>query len=485
MDVKLTDPAPAEVAATTVPLVVDLDGTLVKTDLLVESFFATLTANHQSLIAALKAIPHGKAHIKEILAETGHVDYTLLPYDGAVLALIGEAKDAGRTVYLATASDRRHAEAIAAHLGLFDGVFASDGRTNLSGEHKAARLIAEFGEGGFDYVGNSTADLPIWAKARAAYAIGTTAALDRKIAALPVPTQHLERPRTSPRTWMKMLRVHQYAKNALVFVPLLTSHSYSLGAIASALMAFLVFSLCASSVYILNDLVDLDSDRKHPTKRNRPFANGAIPLVTGMIAFPVLLVASFALAFATSVYLAGVLGLYFVLALAYSIDFKRRMIVDVVTLAMLYTIRVIAGAAAIPVMLSEWLLAFSMFIFTCLALVKRYTELAVRIDDDLPNPSNRNYKLTDISVVGMLAAASGLNSVTIFALYISSPDVMGLYRHPQLLWLSCPILIYWIGRILILAHRRIVHDDPIVFALRDRNSYLAAALLLAIILLAS
>jgi 4-hydroxybenzoate polyprenyltransferase len=295
----------------------------------------------------------------------------------------------------------------------------------------------------------------------------------------------LEREEPSLRVWLKALRVHQYAKNVLIFVPLLTAHAYAVPFLLRAMLAFVAFSLCASAVYILNDLVDLDADRRHPSKRLRPFASGTIPIAHSIIAIPVLLLLAFGCAFIASLPLAAVLAGYLALTLAYSLTLKRKPLIDVVVLAMLYTTRVVAGAVALPVMVSEWLLAFSMFIFTSLALIKRYTELSLRLEKQLPEPSNRDYQLADLPIVGALAAASGFNAVTIFALYISSPTVRDLYRHPQLLWLICPILLYWIGRAVMFAHRRAIDDDPILFALRDRVSRLAGGLIIAIVLLAS
>jgi 4-hydroxybenzoate polyprenyltransferase len=266
---------------------------------------------------------------------------------------------------------------------------------------------------------------------------------------------------------------------------MLTAHAYTVPFLFRAVLAFVAFSLCASAVYLLNDLVDLDADRRHPNKRYRPFASGTIPITHGIVAIPLLLISAFGCAFVASLPLVGVLAGYLALTLAYSLMLKRKLLIDVVVLAMLYTTRVVAGAAALPVLVSEWLLAFSMFIFTSLALVKRYVELSMRVDKELPGPSNRNYQLTDLPIVGALAAASGFNAVTIFALYISSPAVRDLYRHPERLWLICPILLYWIGRTVLLAHRREIEDDPIVFALRDRISRLAGGLIVAVVLLAS
>jgi 4-hydroxybenzoate polyprenyltransferase/phosphoserine phosphatase len=466
-------------------LVIDLDGTLVRTDLLYESFFATATHGVAHYRSVASALLRGKAPLKALLAEAATIDYQLLPYHADVLQLARDARGEGRQVFLATASDRQHADAIVTHLGLFDGVFASDGTSNLSGETKARRLVEAFGEGGFDYVGNGHVDLAIWSRARKAIMVGNSGTLLRKVESLGIPVQRVGAPPPSLKLWLKALRVHQYAKNALVFVPLLTAHAYAPHFVISALLAFVSFSLCASSVYLLNDLIDLDADRRHPTKQKRPFACGAIPISHGVIAIPLLLAAAYVCAALTSVLFVAVLSAYFALTLAYSFTLKRRLMVDIVVLATLYTTRVIAGAAALPVVPSEWLLAFSMFIFTCLALVKRYVELAVRIDKELPDPSNRNYRLIDLPIVGALAAASGFNAITIFALYVSSPAVKDLYRHPEVLWLICPVLMYWLSRMVILAHRRVVDDDPIVFALRDRNSLICGVFMAAIVLLAT
>jgi 4-hydroxybenzoate polyprenyltransferase len=472
-------------ATSSIPLVVDLDGSLIHTDLLYESFFATIKdgLNHHRL--TLDAFRRGKAPLKAYLAEVSAIDYSLLPFNAQVVELIQEAKSNGRPVYLATASNRRHAEGIAAHFGFFDGVFSSDDTVNLARDEKARVLVDAFGERGFDYIGNSSADLPIWKRARTAYVVSNSAALKQKVQQGGTEIKPVEAPSRSLRVWIKALRIHQYAKNALIFVPMLTAHAYGLSSLLNVGLAFVAFSLCASSAYFLNDLIDLSADRQHPSKQKRPFACGAIPVVEGVIAIPVLVLLAFGCAILISPLFASVLLAYFVLTLAYSFTLKRRLIVDVVVLATLYTVRVIAGAAALPVVPSEWLLAFSMFIFTCLALVKRYVELAMRVDRDLSDPSNRNYRLIDLPIIGALAAASGFNAVTIFALYVSSPAVGGLYRHPELLWLVCPVLMYWLSRMVVLAHRRVVDDDPIVFALRDRNSRICAAAMVVIVLIAS
>ena len=284
--------------------------------------------------------------------------------------------------------------------------------------------------------------------------------------------------------WLRALRVHQYAKNGLVFVPVLTAHRFDLRTFGVGLLAFVALSLAASAVYLLNDLVDIDADRAHPTKRNRPLASGELPVGHARAAIAVLLAAAIAAAFLVGPAFAGVLAIYLVLTTAYTFHLKRRMVLDVVALAALYTLRVIAGAAAIDVVLSEWLLAFSMLMFTSLALIKRYVELNMRADAALPDPGNRDYRVGDAGIVATLAAAAGMNAITIFALYISSPAVAKLYKHPALLWLTCPIMLFWIARALLLANRREMHDDPIVFALRDPASWWVLASMVAVILAA-
>ena len=430
----------------------------------------------------LIALRYGKAHFKDALARRVDLDVATLPYDATILGLIEQARAVGRPVFLASASNEKFVSAVAAEVDLFDGWFASDAGTNLSAHAKAGRLVAAFGEGGFDYIGNDKADLAVWAAASQRLGIRTAPRLSASLAALGV--EIIESPEATLRQWAKLTRVHQYAKNALVFLPLLTAHKFDLISLFDSVLAAVAFSLCASSVYIFNDLVDLAADRNHPTKKNRALASGAIPIIDGVRIMALLFLASVAIAASVSWPFLGVLLFYFALTNAYTCWLKKKMLIDVVTLAMLYSLRVIGGAAAIGVPVSEWLIGFSMFIFASLALVKRYIELATRLDNELPDPSNRNYKLSDMQIVAALTAASGFNAVTVFALYVSSDAVHPLYRHPQMLWLVCPILMYWISRMLMMAHRRLVHDDPIVFALKDPVSFAAVVLIAGIMLAA-
>jgi 4-hydroxybenzoate polyprenyltransferase/phosphoserine phosphatase len=452
------------------PLVVDLDGTLVRSDLLIETAFSELSRRPQSLFDMFRALSKSKASLKHRLSEPADFDPSILPYDPEVLNVIRRASAEGRPVYLASASHERLVSAVADHLGLFDGWFATDEMTNCAGEIKAGRLVDAFGERGFDYIGNDSADLPVWKRAAKAYAIRTPSGVARQLNQQCQDVEYLSHEKPTWGTWARMLRVHQYAKNALVFVPLLTSHLFDWPSVIQTLLAAIAFSLCASSVYLLNDLVDLQDDRAHRTKCRRPLARGDIPLSHALMAIPVLFLLSLALAASISLGFLAALAGYFALTTAYSFYLKRMMILDVVALAGLYTMRVVGGAVALSVWVSPWLLAFMMSWFLSLALVKRYVELKGRRDANLPDSRSRDYRNADFAMVGALAAAAGLNALTLFGLYVASDSVQELYSRPGILWLIGPILAYWIARVLMLAHRGQMHDDPVVFALKDRTS---------------
>ncbi len=474
------DPA---TAAAPIPLVLDLDGTLVASDLLVEAAAAHVAARPARIGGLIAAARRGKAALKATIAAATPIDPTRLPWDVRVLAMIEAARDAGRPVWLASGSNERHVAAVAAHLGL-DGWLASDDTVNLTGEAKARRLVETFGEKGFDYVGDGAVDLPVWAVCRRGIAVEPSRATRARLA-LSRPDVTIVPPLPGrAKAWIALFRPHQWVKNALVFLPLITAQKFGAAALVEAVVAFLAFSFAASAVYVFNDLVDLAADRGHPTKKRRPLAAGRVPILAALPAAALLVVAALVAAAMVSPFFAGVIAVYLAVTTAYSFWLKRKMLVDVLVLAGLYTFRVVGGAVAIGVPVSEWLLGFSMFVFTALALIKRYVELAARIDGDLPDPENRDWRKADLPVVSALAAAAAFNAVTVFALWVSSETVHRLYRHPTLLWLVCPILMYWLGRALMLAHRREMADDPILFALKDRNSLLAFALIGAIVVAA-
>jgi 4-hydroxybenzoate polyprenyltransferase len=462
--------------------VVNLDRTLIRSDLPIEMIFGLFGRSPRAALGVLRALASGRAAFQRALAETAAVDVTALPYDEAVIARIETARAQGQPVYLVSESDEKLVGAVAAHLGLFEGWFASDGSTHLAGEIRAAHLAQTFGEGEFDYLGSRAADQPVWERAGKAIAAGTPRGLERALAGM-ANSERIDSERAEGG-WPRLLRPDQWAKNALVFVPILTAHQFTASALALELLAAVAFSACASSVYILNDLVDIEADRAHPRKRERPFASGAVSFATGASIGVACFALAFAIAASISWSFAAALATYFTVSTAYSLFLKRKMIIDALTLAGLYTVRVIGGAVAIAVPMSEWLLAFSMFIFLSLALVKRYSELVLRFDAGLPNPANRDYRVDDLSVIASLAAAAGYSAVIVLALYVSSDAVRTLYSRPAVLWLACPVLLYWVSRTLMLSHRRVLHDDPVIFALKDRVSLASAAIIVVLGLLA-
>ena len=453
-----------------IPLCVDMDGTLVRTDLLFESTLALLKRNPLYLFALPFWLLGGRAHLKQRIAQRTNVDIPTLPWDPRVVELL-QAERQRRPLVLCTASDHVLADAVAQHLGCFERVIASDGSRNLSGHRKAEAIVEAYGERGFDYAGNETRDLAIWAHARQAWVVNAGDGLAERAGKVSEIASVLPRERAGLRTWFKALRVHQWLKNVLVFVPLLAAHQFlQPAAVAQAIAAFIIFGVCASSVYVLNDLLDLGADRAHPRKRKRPFASGRLPLVAGIAIAPLLTIVAFVAAYLLNPRFALVLLGYYVLTLAYSLYLKRIAMLDVLVLAGLYTVRIIAGSAAIASGLSFWLLAFSMFLFLSLALVKRYTEVAAQPSNGQEQIKGRGYAASDAGLLATLGGASGYLSVLVLALYIDSTASAALYRHPQWLWLMCPLLLYWISRVWIIAHRGAMHDDPVVFAVTDNVS---------------
>ncbi|MNZ70521.1 Decaprenyl-phosphate phosphoribosyltransferase [compost metagenome] len=466
-------------SGTQVPLVIDLDGTLLRSDLLLETGMAFVRHHPLQLLKPLAWLSKGKAALKEGLALATEIDVSVLPYDPAVIELIESARSEGRPVVLATASHHTLAERIADHLQLFDEVLATDAQRNLSAHRKRDRLVELYVERGFDYAGNSHDDIPVWAAARQAYVVNPEPGVERRAHAQGNVQQVILSNQAGLKVWMRALRLHQWMKNALIFVPLLAAHQLINPLLLwQGILAFLFFGLCASSVYLLNDLLDLADDRHHHSKRNRPFAAGHLSIKSGVMVFPVLLI----MAFGGAVLLlpwqfAGVLVAYYILTLAYSLSLKRHMAIDVIALAMLYTVRIIAGAAACGFELTFWILAFSMFMFLSLALVKRYAELReARNKGKSEKTRGRGYYPGDLEMISSLGASSGYLAVMVLALYIQGQSTTGLYAHPQVIWLACPLLLFWITRVWMLTHRGHMHDDPVVFAVRDRVSLIVGAL---------
>jgi 4-hydroxybenzoate polyprenyltransferase len=470
------------------PLVIDLDGTLLRSDLLLETALAYVREYPHRVFDLLWWMMRGKAALKDELSKATDIDVSVLPYNRSVIELIVAARQAGRRIVLATASHHKLACRVADHLSYFDEVIATDRSRNLSARSKRDALVDRFGEQGFDYAGNSTDDIVIWRAAHKAYVVEPDVVTEFRTRFLKNVSSVLRSDSSRVKEWLRALRVHQWLKNLLLFVPLFVSHRFTEPQLAlGAVLAFVCFCLCASSAYLLNDLLDLGDDRHHPTKSQRPFAAGRLPVVAALTATPLLLLAGFALAFQQlppgfSIALAG----YYALTLAYSISIKRRMVIDVIGLAVLYTLRVVAGALALGITLSFWLLAFSMFLFLSLALVKRYAELhRVREQGRYQQLRGRGYASSDLPMLAMLGAASGYMSVMVLALYINDPQTATLYRHPELIWLACPLLLAWVTRVWMLTHRGLMNEDPVVFAVTDRKSLVNGLLIAAVFLVAA
>ncbi|GAB4292108.1 MAG: UbiA family prenyltransferase [Roseovarius sp.] len=451
---------------------VDLDGTLIRSDTLYESFWAATAEDWRTPLAALAALFRGRAALKRALAARAHLDPAALPYEETVLARIRDWRAEGGRVALVSAADRHLAEAVAAHLRLFDEVHGSDGHINLKGARKARLLAERYGAQGYVYIGDSAADLPVWRQAAQIVTIGASPALARRVDRLGRPCEHLA-PARGGLPWRAMLaelRPHQWLKNVLVFVPMLAGHALHPAALAGAGLAFVAFCLVSSAGYVLNDLMDLAADRSHPRKRHRPLASGRLPIALGTAMVPALLLAGLGLAVSCGGALLAALAGYFALTTLYSVSLKRHPVADIGTLAVLYTLRIIAGGVATGIVPSVWLLAFSMFFFFALAAVKRLAELVDLARRGDARARRRGYLVDDLPLVAQMTTASGYISVLVLALYLNSPAVQELYGAPWLLWGICLVLMYWISRMVLVAYRGQMHDDPVIYAVREPKS---------------
>ncbi len=456
-------------------LFVDLDGTVIRTDLLFESALRLVRRNPLYLFALPFWLLRGRAWLKHQLASRVAVDPASLPYHAEMLSWLREERARGRGMTLITASNQRCADQLGEHLGLFDQAIGSDAKTNLKGEAKLRRIRELTGGGDFAYAGDSLADLPIWERSSQAVLVDCPAAISDRIAghrADVLQGKVLQIGAASPlwRPLLRAMRPHQWLKNTLVFVALILSHRLlEVDSLLAAALAFAVFCLCASSVYLLNDLLDLDSDRAHQTKRKRPFAAGDLPLAVGLATAPVLLLAAFLVALVLPADFRLVLLGYWLLTCLYSFALKRIFLLDTITLALLFTLRVAAGAAAIEVDATNYLIAFSLCFFLGLALVKRVTELVKLQADAIVGRAYRKRHEKALTIIGSLAS---LLAVIVFAFYINAQAATGLYRAPWVLWLIVPLLLVLLGRIWLFARAGKLHEDPVLFAVEDRLSQL-------------
>lgn len=460
-------------------LVVDLDGTLIRTDMLYETFWSALSRRFMNIIPIALASRNGKAALKRRLAELASVDAAKLPFNEDVVAYVQAWRGQGGKTALVSAADEDLVRKVVDHIGPFDEVHGSDGTINLKGARKAAFLAERF-PNGFVYIGDASADLDVWKVATRVVTVDISTSLQTKVDEFAVDAEHLTTRGSRLGPLVRSLRPHQWLKNVLVFLPMMAAHQFDVATIFLALLAFVSFSLIASSVYLLNDLLDLGSDRAHPRKRLRPLASGQLPLSWGTALLPLLLLAGFAFALVIGPLFVAVIAFYCVVTTAYSFNLKRRLVVDICTLAGLYTLRLIAGSVATQIPLSVWFLAFSIFFFFSLAAMKRQAELVSAAAINRKGAQGRGYQVDDLPLIASMAVSSGYISVLVMALYLNSPTVQQLYRETAPLWGICLLLLYWISRMVMMTHRGWMHDDPVVFAAKDKISIACGTLIFAL-----
>jgi 4-hydroxybenzoate polyprenyltransferase len=467
-----------------VPLFVDLDGTLMKSDLLVESALALIRQSPLAVVLIFLWVLRGKAYLKARIAERVKLETDALPLQADFVAYLKAEHEAGRPLHLATASHVGPAQAIADRLGIFQSVLASDELRNLRGKAKLAAILEKTGGEAFDYAGNATVDYPIWEKARHAIVVNPGPGVERGARQRAEVSRVFDDRPPAWKVWTKETRLYQWLKNLLLGVPLLTSHAFTSAHLWSVGLAFVAFGLVASATYMLNDLLDLASDRRHPRKSARPFAAGNLSIVTGCLGMFVMLAAGLVLAACVSLPFLAALVAYLFLTLSYSLYFKTYVLIDVILLASLYTVRIIAGGVAIQVEISSWLLAFSMFTFLSLALVKRGSELVAMEKLSRKGAKGRDYQLGDSQAIVSMGIAAGYMSVLVLALYVDSPNIANSYQNAKLLWLLCPLMLYWVSRLWIKTTRGEMHDDPLLYSLRDRGSWIIFGSMTAVTLMA-
>jgi 4-hydroxybenzoate polyprenyltransferase/phosphoserine phosphatase len=465
------------------PLCVDLDGTLIKSDVLLESILILLKKRPWAAVLIFWWALRGRSVLKSKLADAVALTVEMLPYCEQVVQFLKEQRASGRQLILVTAAHQSVAEKVANHLGGFTAVYGSSGSTNLKAEKKADFLVARLGKGKFDYIGDARADLPVWRAAGAAYVVGSRGFAQRVARdARVVQVFPVERP--SLVEWLRSIRLLHWSKNLLVLLPVLLAHKLHWHGLRETFMGVLLFGSCASGLYILNDLLDLHSDRLHPSKSNRPFAAGRFSLRIGLVQAMTLTGLSIAAAIYINPRFAAVLLGYAVLTIAYSWKLKQIAVLDVFVLSSFYTIRIWAGGIISSTPVSDWLTAFSLFFFLSLAMAKRHSELQTAGEFVERGSTGRGYLLQDRELLAMFGVASSFAAVVILCLYVRSPELSSLYRNPaQLLWL-CPVVLYWLTRVWLLAGRGRLDHDPVLFAFRDRASWMLGAAVLLILAMA-
>lgn len=466
-------------------LIVDLDGTLLKSDLLYECFWSAFSKNWKIPFLAIYFLIKGKTYLKSFLNDQSCLNIKNLPYNEKVISYIIEFKKNNGKVALISASEHELVVNISKHLKIFDYAFGTRSNLNLKGINKLNFIQKQFPLTPFIYMGDNSSDLPIWIKADRAITVNASKNVRSKVEKLNPNYDHFFSEKKFFKRFLKAIRIRQWIKNILIFSPMIAAQNFDFFTFKNSLLAFLAFSFVASSVYVVNDLIDLDSDRDHPRKKNRQFASGSIPVnLGGKIAF-LLLLCGFLIGTLTTKSFLLVLLVYYFLTLSYTLSLKNKYVVDIFTLSLLYSIRIFAGSVATNVSISFWFIAFSIFIFFSLACVKRQTEIVDIAKRNLSQIKGRAYIVNDLQIITTMAVTSGYLAVLVLALYINSPKVIELYTNPNALWFNLGILLLWISRTIFISHRGHMNDDPIVFAFKDKTSRTLLSINFLIVLIAS
>ena len=463
-------------------LAVDLDRTLIKADLLEEAIFLYLKKRPWGAYMLATALLKSRANLKNFLVSNVDIKVDLLPYNSKVIDRIRLAREAGHTIVLASASPVRFVQAVADHLGIFDKVIATE-NNNLKGLHKLEALKTSYPGAEISYIGDSNSDIPLWKDLGKALMVNPSRLTRKRVEFAKIPIDMID---DSQHLTLKLIRrsfrYHQWAKNFLLFLPLFLAHAYQIDLWKITLLAFISFSFTASSIYILNDLFDLEADRKHPKKRERPFASGALSISQGVILYGI--TSSIALLMAVLINPGFLICLliYFIANLAYTLRLKQVHSLDIIMLAGMYTIRIMAGSETTGIEVSQWLLGFSTFLFFGLAALKRFVEVSALAPGQ--RAAGRGYFAEDKVPLAALGGASSLMACLVLALYFNSPAVYQLYQKPDVLWLILPIHMYWVSSIWILASRGQIDDDPVLHTIKSRTTYVLAAIVGLIVYLA-
>jgi 4-hydroxybenzoate polyprenyltransferase/phosphoserine phosphatase len=463
-------------------VVADVDGTILATDLLYESLLLALKRNPLVLFLLPWWLLRGRSTLKSELARRAEgLRVDLMPVHEGVVSYLEMQAASGRRVVLASASDERLVARVADRFNFVTHSIGSSVSRNCKGSKKVEAIKEYLGQHDWEYVGDSEADIAVWREACEVTAVVSSTGYAETISRTFPGARMIEVVRPSWSVILRVLRVHQWLKNFLIFAPMFLAHRWlEPMVVGRSVLAAVAFSLCASGVYILNDLLDLASDRQHPRKKKRPCAAGTFPLVYAICLAPLLFVLAFSVAWQIHSQFVGLLLVYLLITTAYSFRLKAIVLVDIILLAMLYTIRIVGGGVATEIPLSQWLLGVSMFLFLSLACVKRFSELLILQQRNEKRTWGRGYWVGDLEQVSSFGSASGYIAALVLVLYVSSNEVVALYQSPKMIWLACPLMLYWISRVWLLARRGLVHDDPLVFALRDIGTYAVGLLLLLI-----